>query len=102
MSVTPSTSQVAFAHTVPLGCSANEHVPFAGLHTPAISHALAARQVTAFPGWHLPAESHASLAVQALLSALQAVALARLVQVPSFVATLHATQSVVEPAPQAV
>jgi hypothetical protein len=90
------------AQTAPLPRSANEHVPFAGLQTPAASHALGARHVTGVPATHFPALSQWSFWVQALLSALQAVLRVRLEHVPSLPATLQATQSVAEPPLHAV
>jgi hypothetical protein len=51
-------------HAVSFGFAGLEHVPFAGLHVPALWHWSLAVHVTGAPGWQLP-DWHLSACVQA-------------------------------------
>ena len=65
----PSATPNAEVQAVPFGALGFEHVPFAGLHTPATWHWSLAVQTTGFPPahmpvWHVSVCVHASPSVQ--------------------------------------
>jgi hypothetical protein len=86
--------QTAELHEVPLGLAGLLQVPVPVLQAPGSWQASGTGQTTEAPGTHAP-DVQVSFCVQALPS-LQDDELATLKQVPTWVGTLHAMQSVAE------